>query len=94
MVTSEELRAVQLSLGTMTREQLATCHVIIKERREVLDKSMAKKIVKGQDVVFCTAKGDQILGTVKSVQKKDVIVMPKGGTHEWKVPAAMLTVVK
>ena len=93
MVVPEELRSVHLSIGAMTREQLATCDGLIAKRKEVLDRSMALKLEKGQEVFFRTAKGDHVYGTVKSVLKKDVLVMPKSGVHEWKVPAAMLTVI-
>jgi len=85
-------KAVQ-EIYTMDNDQLNQVVEAIKLRRTYLTRSAARSFTVGDMVQFTSRSGGVINGTVRKVNRKNIIVDAHIGGTRYQVPASMLRLV-
>lgn len=82
----------ELVLGTnMTASDLDELIMLVKFKRGQVGKQVMRQLSTGANVTFINRQGRTVQGVIKALKLKNAVVTVNG--INWKVPAAMLTVV-
>ncbi len=82
----------ELVLGTnMTASDLDELIMLVKFKRGQVGKQVMRQLSAGSNVTFINRQGRTVQGVIKALKLKNAVVTVNG--INWKVPAAMLTVV-
>lgn len=88
------LQVAMQAIRSMELDDLPTLVNAIKRRRELLSSILKNGLAIGDMVSFVGRRNLIVVGRVRKINAKNVIVEPNDGGAAWNVPAAMLKPVQ